>query len=140
MRQIVDRLQESAFKVSEQGQRLIRAEIALAQAEIKAKVQQAAPGVGLLVFAGLLGFLSLFAVMICIIWALASVVAIWLAALITAAGFLILAALCGLIGKTILQRVGPPIPETALGIAKGTPAELGIVPPSADDAGLQGEQ
>lgn len=140
MRQIVDRLQESAFKVSEQGQRLIRAELALAQAEIKAKAQRAAPGVGLLVFAGLLGFLSLFAVMICIIWALASVVAIWLAALITAAGFLVLAALCGLIGKTILQRVGPPIPETALGIAKGTPAELGIVPPSADDAGMQGEQ
>ena len=45
MRQIVDRLQESAFKVSEQGQRLIRAEIALAQAEVKAKAQQAAPGV-----------------------------------------------------------------------------------------------
>ena len=53
MRQIVDRLQESAFKVSEQGQRLIRAEIALAQAEVKAKAQQAAPGVGLLVFAGI---------------------------------------------------------------------------------------
>ena len=41
MRQIVDRLQESEFKVSEQGQRLIRAEIALAQAEVKAKAQQA---------------------------------------------------------------------------------------------------
>lgn len=140
MRQIVDRLQESAFKVSEQGQRLVRAEIALAQAEMKAKAQKAAPGVGLLVFAGALAFLSLFAVMICIIWALANVVAIWLAALITAAGFLVLAGLCGVIGKTILQRVGPPIPETAIGIAKGTPGELGIVPPGADDTTVQGAE
>ena len=140
MRQIVDRLQESAFKVSEQGQRLIRAEIALAQAEVKAKAQQAAPGVGLLVFAGILAFLSLFAVMICIIWALANVVPVWLAALITAVGFLVLAAICGLVGKTILQKVGPPIPETALGIAKGTPADLGLVPPAAEDTTLQGER
>ena len=94
----------------------------------------------LLLIAGALAFLSLFAVMICIIWALANVVAIWLAALITAVGFLVLAAICGLVGKTILQKVGPPIPETALGIAKGTPAELGIVPPLDDATTMQGEQ
>ena len=140
MRDVIDRLQESAFKVSEQAQRLVRAEIALAQAEIKQKMQQAAPGVGLLVFAGALAFLALFAVMICIIWALANVFAIWLAALITAIGFLVLAALCGVAGKAILQKVGPPIPETALGIAKGTPAELGIVPSTAEDTTLQGER
>ena len=51
---IVDRLQESAFKVSEQAQRLVRAEIALAQAEVQDKMKRAAPGVGLLVFAGAL--------------------------------------------------------------------------------------
>jgi hypothetical protein len=78
--------------------------------------------------------------MICIIWALANVFAIWLAALITAIGFLVLAALCGVAGKAILQKVGPPIPETALGIAKGTPAELGIVPPASEDTTLQGER
>ena len=78
--------------------------------------------------------------MICIIWALANVGPVWLAALITAVGFLVLAAICGLVGKTILQKVGPPIPESALGIAKGTPAELGLVPPTSEDTTLQGER
>jgi uncharacterized membrane protein YqjE len=126
MRDMIDRLQEGAFKVSEQAQRLVRAELALAQAEIKAKAQQAAPGIGLIVFAGALAFLALFAIMISIIWAIASLVPLWAAALITAVGFLVLAAICGLAGKTILKKVGPPTPDTAIGIAKGTPAEFGI--------------
>jgi uncharacterized membrane protein YqjE len=131
---IVDRLQESAYKVSEQAQRLVRAEIALAQAEVKDKAKRAAPGVGLLVFAGALAFLSLFAIMICIIWALGNVLPLWAAALATAVGFLVLAGICGAAGKTILAKVGPPIPETALGIAKGTPVELGLAPkPFASD-------
>ena len=128
MRDMIDRLQEGAFKVSEQAQRLVRAELALAQAEIKAKAQQAAPGIGLIVFAGALAFLALFAIMISIIWAIAILVPLWAAALITAVGFLVLAALCGLAGKSILQKVGPPTPDTAIGIAKGTPAEFGIGP------------
>ena len=128
MREMIDRLQEGAFKVSEQAQRLVRAELALAQAEIKAKAQQAAPGIGLIAFAGALAFLALFAIMISIIWAIASLVPLWAAALITAVGFLVLAALCGLAGKTILKKVGPPTPDTAIGIAKGTPAEFGIGP------------
>lgn len=122
---MIDRLQEGAFKVSEQAQRLVRAELALAQAEIKAKVQQAAPGIGLLIFAGALAFLALFAIMISIIWAIANLVPLWAAALITAVGFLVLAGICAVVGKSILQRVGPPVPETAIGIAKGTPAEFG---------------
>ncbi len=121
---MIDRLQEGAFKVSEQAQRLVRAELALAQAEIKAKVQQAAPGIGLLIFAGALAFLALFAIMISIIWAIANLVPLWAAALITAVGFLVLAGICAMVGKSILQRVGPPVPETAIGIAKGTPAEF----------------
>lgn len=132
MRDLVDRLQESAFKVSEQAQRLVRAEIALAQAEMKAKAQKAAPGVGLLVFAGALAFLSLFAVMIGIIWLLGDVVPLWAAAFITAAGFIVLAAICGLVGKTILTRVGPPVPDTAIGIAKDIPSELGFAPRKED--------
>ncbi len=122
---MIDRLQEGAFKVSEQAQRLVRAELALAQAEIKAKVQQAAPGIGLLIFAGALAFLALFAIMISIIWAIANLVPLWAAALITAVGFLVLAGICAMVGKSILQRVGPPVPETAIGIAKSTPAEFG---------------
>jgi uncharacterized membrane protein YqjE len=125
---MIDRLQEGAYKVSEQAQRLVRAELALAQAEIKAKAQQAAPGIGLIAFAGALAFLALFAIMISIIWAIANLVPLWAAALITAVGFLVLAAVCGLAGKAILKKVGPPTPDTAIGIAKGTPAEFGIGP------------
>lgn len=124
MRDVIDRLQEGAFKVSEQAQRLVRAEIALAQAEVKAKAKQAAPGVGLLVLAGALGFLSLFAIMIAIIWGIASVVPLWAAALITAAIFLVVAGLFAVVGKSILAKVGPPVPDTAIGIASDTPARL----------------
>lgn len=124
MRDVIDRLQEGAYKVSEQAQRLVRAEIALAQAEVKAKAKQAAPGVGLLVLAGALGFLSLFAIMIAIIWGIASAVPLWAAALITAAIFLVVAALFAVVGKSILQKVGAPVPETAIGIAQDTPARL----------------
>lgn len=132
MRDVIDRLQEGAFKVSEQAQRLVRAEIALAQAEIKYKMQQAAPGVGLLVLAGALAFLSLFAVMIAIIWGISTLVPLWLAALITAIGFLVLAGICGIAGKAILAKVGPPVPETAIGIAKATPGEFGRGPDGKD--------
>ncbi len=125
MREMIDRLQEGAFKISEQAQRLVRAELVLAQAEVKAKAQQAAPGIGLLVFAGALAFLALFAIMISIIWAIATLVPLWAAALITAVGFLVLAGICAVVGKSILRRVGPPVPETAIGIAKGTSAEFG---------------
>lgn len=124
MRDVIDRLQEGAYKVSEQAQRLVRAEIALAQAEVKAKAKQAAPGVALLVLAGALGFLSLFAIMIAIIWGIASVVPLWAAALITAAIFLVVAGLFVVVGKSILAKVGAPVPETAIGIAQDTPARL----------------
>ena len=124
MRDVIDRLQEGAFKVSEQAQRLVRAEIALAQAEVKAKAKKAAPGVGLIVLAGALAFLSLFAIMIAIIWGIASVVPLWAAALITAAIFLVVAIIFVLVGKSILSKVGPPVPDEALEIAKDTRANL----------------
>lgn len=132
MRDVIDRLQEGAFKVSEQAQRLVRAEIALAQAEIKFKLQRAAPGVALLILAGALAFLALFAIMIAIIWAISMMLPLWAAALITAIGFLALAAIFALAGKTIVQRVGPPIPDSAIDIAKGIPSELGVTASRAD--------
>jgi uncharacterized membrane protein YqjE len=131
MRDLIDRLQESIFKVSEQFHRLIQAEIELAKAELKAKAKRAAPGIGLLVLSGALAFLSLFAIMIAIIWAISLALPIWLAALITAAGFLVVSGLFALLGRVILQRVGAPVPEQAIGVAKGVPAELGI-PLSSD--------
>lgn len=139
MRDLIDRLQESVYKVSEQFHRLVQAEIELAKAEVKAKAKQAAPGVGLLVLAGALGFLSLFAIMIAIIWAISLVVPIWLAALITAVGFMVVSGLFALVGKTILNRVGPPVPERAIGVAKGVPADLGIPLPGETPDGSSTE-
>jgi uncharacterized membrane protein YqjE len=139
MRDLIDRLQESVYKVSEQFHRLVQAEIELAKAEVKAKAKEAAPGVGLLVLAGALGFLSLFAVMIAIIWAISLVVPIWLAALITAVGFMVLSGLFALVGKTILNRVGPPVPERAIEVAKGVPADLGLPLPGGSGDGANPE-
>jgi uncharacterized membrane protein len=134
MRDLIDRLQESIFKVSEQFHRLIRAEVELAKAEVKAKAKQAAPGVGLLVLSGALAFLSLFAIMIAIIWAISLALPIWLAALITALGFLVVSAIFALLGRLILGRVGAPVPEQAIGVAKGVPGELGLPVGGTTDA------
>lgn len=140
MRDLIDRLQESIFKVSEQFQRLIQAEVELAKAEVKAKAKQAAPGVGLLVLSGALAFLSLFAIMIAIIWAISLALPIWLAALITAVGFLVVSGLFALLGRFILGRVGAPIPERAIGVAKGVPGELGLPTGGSTDETTEGDR
>jgi len=100
-------------RLSEQTSRLIRAEIALAKAELAEKAKASAIGVGLFVGAGLFGFFAFAVILTSVILALAFVVPAWLAALIVAVVLLVITGVLALLGKRSLDRGMPPTPERA---------------------------
>lgn len=99
---------------------LVRAEIELAKAEIKDDVQHAAKGVGM--FAGA-GFLALLAVILLSIALALGLDALglpgWLAFLVVAVLYLVIAGVLGLIGKKQVSKVSPP--ERTIRTAKELP-------------------
>lgn len=98
-------------QLSEQGARLVRAEIDLAKAEMAARAKQAGIGIGLLVGAGLFGFFAFAMLIATAVLGLSNAVDAWLAALIVAVVLLIITAILGLLGKNRLQSGMPPTPE-----------------------------
>lgn len=99
--------------LSEQGARLVRAEIDLAKAEVSAKAQEIGIGVGLLAAAGFLA-VSAFAVgLAAAVLGLSTVVAPWLAALIVMVALLVIAGILVAVGISRLKKGQPPTPELA---------------------------
>jgi hypothetical protein len=101
-------------RLSEQGARLVRAEIDLAKAELAAKAKAAGIGAGLLVGAAFLGFFAFAVLITTVILALAEAFAPWLAALIVLVVLLALTAVLALVGVKKLQQGVPPTPEKAI--------------------------
>lgn len=101
-------------RLSEQGARLVRAEIDLAKAELAAKAKAAGIGIGLLAGAAFLGFFAFAVAVTTVILALAEVLAPWLAALIVLVVLLAITATLALIGIKKLQQSTPPTPEKAV--------------------------
>jgi uncharacterized membrane protein len=101
-------------RLSEQGARLVRAEIDLAKAELAAKAKAAGIGVGLLAGAAFLGFFAFAVAITTVILALAEVLAPWLAALIVLVVLLAITAALALIGVKKLQQGVPPTPDKAV--------------------------
>ncbi len=87
---------------------LVRAEIALAKAEITGEVKQGAIGAGLFVGAAAFGGLGLIFVLLTAAWALDLVMPTWLAFLIVAVVLLVVAAVLALVGKGRISKVGKP--------------------------------
>jgi uncharacterized membrane protein YqjE len=111
-------------QVSEQTQRLIRQELALARLEISDKVKHAGIGAGMLAgaaFVALFGAGTLVAVLVLV---LATAVDAWLAALIVAAGLLALAGLLAVAGKGQIERATPPAPEQTIESVKTDVEEI----------------
>ncbi|MEA2224084.1 MAG: hypothetical protein QOH83_2460 [Solirubrobacteraceae bacterium] len=105
---------ELVKQVSEQTQRLIRQELALARLEITEKVKHAGIGAGMLAaaaFTALFGAGTLVAMLVLV---LATAVDGWLAALIVAVGLLAIAGLLAALGRSQLARAVPPAPEEAI--------------------------
>ena len=101
-------------QVSEQTQRLIRQELALARLELTDKAKHAGIGVGMLVGAGLVAFFAAGILVATLVLVLATAVDAWLAALIVAVALLALAGLLAVLGKGQLERATPPAPEQTI--------------------------
>lgn len=88
---------------------IVRAEVALARAEVKKDVVAGVMGAALFAVAGVVAFLALILLLIAAAYGLvAAGLAPWLAFLVVAAVLLLIAAVAVLVGKARLSRVGPP--------------------------------
>jgi uncharacterized membrane protein YqjE len=105
-------------QLSEQTTTLVRQEIELAKLELTEKGKKAGIGAGMFGGAGALGFYAFGALTACVILALATAVAGWLAALIVAVVYSAGAGVLALTGKNKVAEAGPPVPEQAVDSTK----------------------
>jgi MFS family permease len=117
--QLEDRpVAELVRQLSDQTTTLVRQEIELAKAEMTAKGKQVGIGAGAFGAAGLVGLYAVGAITACLILALSTAVAGWLAALIVGVVYAAIAGVLALIGKKKTQAGAPPVPERAISSTK----------------------
>ena len=88
---------------------IVRSEVALAKAELKADLTAAAVGGAMFVVAGVVAFLALILLLIAAAYGLvAAGLAPWLAFLIVAVVLLVITGVLALVGKSRISRAGPP--------------------------------
>ena len=92
---------------------LVKQEMELAKAELQEKGKQAGLGAGLFGAAGLFGLGAFAALTACLIAALDQVMEIWLAALVVAVAYAVIAAVLAVTGKQKVKQAVPPVPEQA---------------------------
>src|SRR5215216_2104115 len=97
-------LGELLRQVAEQTTRLVRQELELAKAELTQKGKQAGAGAGLFGGAGAIGFLALAALTTCFILALNAVMPAWLAALLVAVVYGVIAAVLAMRGRAKVKQ------------------------------------
>jgi putative superfamily III holin-X len=97
--------------LSQETTQLVKQELDLAKAEMQQKGKQAGVGAGFLGGAGVAGLLALGALTACLILALDLAMPAWLAALIVAVIWGIVAAVLGLRGRDKVSQIAPPVPE-----------------------------
>ncbi|MPQ98367.1 phage holin family protein [Modestobacter sp. I12A-02628] len=102
---------------------LMRQEMALAKAEIKAEVTKAGKGAGMLGGAGFAGYMTVLFLSFALAWALASAIPAGWAFLIVAVIWGIAAAVLALSGKKNLQQVNPK-PERTVETLQKVPGAL----------------
>lgn len=99
-------------QLSQETTQLVRQEIELAKAEVTEKGKKAGLGVGMFGAAGMVGFLALAALTACFILALSIPLAGWVAALIVAVVYGVVAGVLALRGKEKVKQATPPAPQT----------------------------
>ncbi|MFE1290656.1 phage holin family protein [Streptomyces sp. NPDC058751] len=115
---------ELVQRASQQLTELVRGELRLAQAEMKEKGRRYGKSGGLFGGAGVVGFLTLQALVATAIAALAVPLPVWAAALIVTAVLGLVAAAMALTGKEQAGRAAPPKPEQAIENVKADVAEI----------------
>ena len=106
-----DSISELLQRLSEQTTSLAQKEIELAKAEMALKGKRIGVGVGAFSGAGLLALLALGALTAAAILALASAIEAWLAAVIVAVVYLLIAGALALAGRSKVQAGTQPLPE-----------------------------
>jgi hypothetical protein len=111
---------------------IVRAEIALAKAELRSDAKNAAIGGGMFGAAGYLGLLASITLVITVAYALVALgLSPWLAFLIVSVALLVLAGILALIGRSRVRKLGPPertirnAQETIAAVKPGNAAKPG---------------
>jgi uncharacterized membrane protein YqjE len=105
-------------QLTEQTKTLARQEIELAKAELTEKGKKAGLGAGMFGAAGLLGFFAFATLTACLVLALATAMAPWLAALAVAVLYGAIAGGLALFGKKEIQDATPVVPEQTVDTVK----------------------
>jgi amino acid transporter len=98
--------------------RLVRSEIQLAKLEVTTKIKAAGVGAGMLAVAAFFALVAFAVLVAAAIMGLANVVPDWLAAIIVAVVFLILAGVLAYLGVKKLKKGIPPVPEDSIDSVK----------------------
>ena len=97
--------------LSSQVSLLARQEIELAKVEMAEKGRRAGLGLGLVAAAGVSALLALGTLTACVVLALDGAMPAWLAALIVALAWSVVAAVLASVGKQKMEQAGTPVPE-----------------------------
>ncbi|MEU8849794.1 phage holin family protein [Streptomyces sp. NPDC048564] len=111
-------------RASQQLSELVRDEMRLAQAEMTEKGKRFGKGGGLFGGAGLVGVLTLQALVATVIAALSLAMDIWVAALIVTGVLAATTALMAALGKKQISMASPPAPERTMDSVKSDVAEI----------------
>ncbi|MGW0763750.1 phage holin family protein [Streptomyces sp. NPDC002814] len=111
-------------RASRQLSQLVRDEMRLAQAEMTEKGKRFGRGGGLFGGAGLMGVLTLQALVATVIAALSLAMDVWVAALIVTGVLAAVTALMAALGKRQISQASPPRPEQTMESVKADMAEI----------------
>lgn len=103
---------------------LMRAELRLAVAELKAKGRHAGTGAGMFGGAALVALYGVGALLAAAIAAIAVALPVWAAALIVGGALMLVAGVLALLGRSQTKRAAPAKPEQAMDEARQAVAEL----------------
>ena len=107
-------------QVKSEASTIAQKEIKLAKAEVTESAKEVGVGAGMFGGAGYLAHLAALGFMLCLIFALATAMPAWLAALIVTVVLAAGAGVLALSGKKKLKQAGPPVPQQAMEAAKQT--------------------
>jgi hypothetical protein len=109
---------ELIHRLTEQTSRLVRDELKLAQAEMTRKGTRLARGASLVGGGGVAALYGVACLLAAAVAGLATVLAVWLAALVVGAVLLMVAGVVALSGKRQVSRGTPLVPQEALDSVK----------------------
>lgn len=111
-------------RVAEHARSIVRLEIQLATAELKAKLAAFGTGLGFSFGAAVLAFLALSFALAAAAAGLSTTLPVWASLLIVAGAVLLVGAIFAFVGIKLLQKGSNPVPEQALEEAQRTTEAL----------------